>query len=141
MSAAQLEKDYGISSKTNYFRYFQVRDFVKKSFSPSLELPQSGWIDELMDTDPTAKGTISTLYTHIQNVASPSLDNVRRKWEEELGLDISEVDWGGGCRSSTLCFYMCETRIDTVQGVAQTAFVKGETGKNVPGGRSDLPQM
>uniref|UniRef100_A0A1A8LYQ6 Reverse transcriptase domain-containing protein n=2 Tax=Nothobranchius pienaari TaxID=704102 RepID=A0A1A8LYQ6_9TELE len=106
MSAAQLEKDYGISSKTNYFRYLQVRDFVKKSLSPSLELPQSGWIDELMGTDPTAKGTISTLYASIQNVASPSLDNVRRKWEEELGLDISEVDWGGAVdlvHSASVC--------------------------------------
>ncbi len=83
MSAAQLEKEFGIPSKTNYLRYFQVREFVKKTFSSSLALPQSGWIDGLLDTDPTLKGVVSRIYVNIQKVASPSLDYIKRKWEEE----------------------------------------------------------
>lgn len=93
MIAAQLKKEYGIPSKTNYFRYFQVQDFVKKTFSSSLELPQSGWIDGLLDMNPTHKGMGSMLYMSIQKVASPSLDYIKNKWEEELELDISDVDW------------------------------------------------
>ena len=61
MSAAQLEKEYGIPLRTNYFRYFQIRDFVRKTFSSSLELPQSGWIDGLLDMDPTLKGLLKFL--------------------------------------------------------------------------------
>ncbi|XP_059927376.1 LINE-1 retrotransposable element ORF2 protein [Gadus macrocephalus] len=106
MSAAQLEKEYGIPLRTNYFRYFQIRDFVRKTFSSSLELPQSGWIDGLLDMDPTLKGTVSMLYVNIQRVASPSLDYIKRKWEEELELDISDDEWRWAVElihSSSIC--------------------------------------
>lgn len=33
------------------------------------------------------------LYVNIQKVASPSLYYIKRKWEEELELDISDVEW------------------------------------------------
>ena len=66
---------------------------MKKTFSSSLELPQSGWIDGLLDMNPTLKGMVSMLYVNIQRVASLSQDYINRKWEEELKLDISDVDW------------------------------------------------
>ena len=66
---------------------------MKKTFSSSLELPQSGWIDGLLDMNPTLKGMVSMLYVNIQRVASLSQDYIKRKWEEELKLDISDVDW------------------------------------------------
>jgi len=60
MSAAQLEKEYGIPSKTNYLIYFQVREFVRKTFSSSLAIPQSGWIDGLLDANLTLPGSMRT---------------------------------------------------------------------------------
>lgn len=79
---------------------------MKKTFSPSLKAPQSSWIDRFLDMNPTLKGMVSLLYGNTQEVASPSLDWVKRKWEEELELNISDVDWSFAVElkhSSSVC--------------------------------------
>lgn len=46
------------------------------------------------------------LYVSIQKAASPTYDIIKRKWEEELELDISDVDWRWAVeliQSSSLC--------------------------------------
>lgn len=58
----------------------------------SLELPQSGWIDGLLDMTPTPRRVVSMLYMNIQRVASPSLVQIKAKWEDELEFEKSDVD-------------------------------------------------
>ncbi len=55
--------------------------------------PEGGWIDELLNMDPFRRGMVSILYEVIQRTTSPSLDHIRRQWEKELGMEISDSAW------------------------------------------------
>lgn len=61
MSFQQLQTIYDVP-QSSFFRYLQVHRFVKKHFSPSLQILQTSWIDDCLKIDPLQKGTRSVLY-------------------------------------------------------------------------------
>ena len=72
----------------------------------SLTTPPSTWIDECLCWDPMDRGVISRLYDDMQRIASPSLDRVKGAWEEELGIDLTDLEWQQAVsmvHSSSIC--------------------------------------
>ena len=103
LSFEQMRRDFDIP-QSDFFKYLQVRSFVRKYFS--LTTPPSTWVDECLGWDPVGRGMISRLYDIIQCVASPSLDRVKGTWEEELGMDLSDITWQAAValvHSSSVC--------------------------------------
>ncbi len=76
---------------THFFRYPQIRNYIKTCFSPSLVAIEEDWIHDCVNRDPQTKGFVSFVYDTIQNVAAPSLHHVKTKWEEDLNLQIPDV--------------------------------------------------
>ncbi len=126
ISFQQLRTDFEIP-QSNFFRYLQVRSFIKKHFSPSLNQPEGGWIDELLNMDPFRRGMVSILYEVIQRTASPSLDHIRRQWEEELGIEISDSAWQ--CTVERLG-YVCNPR-SLKEGMETSRRVTDELGSRL----------
>lgn len=88
----QMVQHYSIP-QSHFFRYLQVRDYVKKNFSSFPTLPDRVWIDECLDHDPSGKGLVSRLYYTIQAIDTPSLNHIKEQWQEELGREILDVNW------------------------------------------------
>uniref|UniRef100_A0AAR2IMM0 Reverse transcriptase domain-containing protein n=1 Tax=Pygocentrus nattereri TaxID=42514 RepID=A0AAR2IMM0_PYGNA len=105
ISFEQLKSDFDIP-QSNFFRYLQVRSFVKKYFSPSLTTLERNWIDDRLSINPLDRGVVSILYENIQRVTSPTLNHIKAQWEEELGEEISEEAWQRAVQwvpSSSVC--------------------------------------
>lgn len=86
----QLIKDFNML-QSDFFRFLQIRSFVKKTFS--LTLPPKTWLDECLELCPYDKGLVSVLYNRIQGAASPSLIHFKSKWEEELDEQFADDTW------------------------------------------------
>lgn len=98
-----LKKDFGIP-QADFFRYLQVRSYVKSNFS--LTLPPETWLDECLDMNPCDKGLVSAIYGRVQSAASPSLNHLRNIWEEELGELFTDSAWQAAItriHSSSIC--------------------------------------
>ena len=89
MSFQQLQGVFGLPS-SNFFRYLQLRSFVEKHFSPTLQTPAYSWIEKCLGVDPLQRGAISTLYALIHTAAVPTLDRIKEQWQLEMGLQIIE---------------------------------------------------
>ncbi|KAL2095628.1 hypothetical protein ACEWY4_007776 [Coilia grayii] len=79
--------------QTHFFRYLQVRDYIRKYFPSFPAQPDKDWIDECLHHDPSWRGSVSRLYQVIQSVSTPSLDRIKEQWQEELGREILDVNW------------------------------------------------
>lgn len=91
MSFQQLQTKLNIP-QSHFFRYLQVRSFIKKHFSPSLQNLQSSWLEECLKADPLQRGCVSVIYKLLQGAATPSLDHIKQQWETELGSDLSVTE-------------------------------------------------
>ena len=88
---------------TEFFRFLQVRsrfEHIRKE--TDLDDPISNiFIDAYQRK--SNKGVISRIYKGLMSKKSHNTDYVRRKWETEGNLLISEEDWLDVCRSQWKC--------------------------------------
>ena len=61
-SFSQLTQAFNLQP-THFFRYLQVRDFVRNHFPGFPALPPSTLTDTILEVNPNLKGSISTLYS------------------------------------------------------------------------------
>lgn len=104
-SFANLSSTYGLPA-THLFRYFQIRNFVSKSFPnfPSVP-PEQPW-ESLLLHSPHQRGMISNIYNFILALNSQSNDKIKNAWERELGTQLTEEVWEravGRIKSTTSC--------------------------------------
>ncbi len=92
MSFEHMVKTFYIP-KTNLYRYVQVQSLVKNYFNTRSTLPPYSWIEDIFDLSVSDWGLISTVYSLIQRVASPSLDFLKKQWEEDFGSVVPETVW------------------------------------------------
>ena len=100
-----LVKEHGIP-RSHFFRYLQIRDFARKHFPSFPSAPTSSPVHECISLDPSRRGCISKLYNLIQGISSPDLNHVKRAWEEELQVVISDNMWQAAIdrvHKSSLC--------------------------------------
>lgn len=90
LSFTDLANTFNIS-KSSFLRYLQVRHFIQTQNLSFPQLPESSNLDVILQTSFTSKGHISNLYPLIMSLNSISTDNLKTKWEEELGVGISDL--------------------------------------------------
>ena len=91
--------------RSNLFRYFQVRHFVRKHFQSYPDLLCKTLWESLLDTHPTQKGLISKVYNQIITTID-TFSTIKAKWESELNANLTENWWVGALRrvnTSTSC--------------------------------------
>ena len=105
MSFEQLVDAYGLP-RSHFFRYLQVRDFVKKYFDSFPRLRSDGYLVEWLEGVPNQRGMVSMTYNDIREMASPSLDHIREAWSKDIGVEVPEDVWHPAItriHSSSIC--------------------------------------
>lgn len=89
MSFQQLKQKYNLSDK-DFFKYLQLRNFVRISRQNQWEIAKTSPIELLFhDGQPMIK-TISKVYeTLLPFISISNPEKSRRKWETDLGLEIN----------------------------------------------------
>lgn len=88
-SFAQLAEKFSLPL-SHHFRYFQVRDFFRKSYHPFPELPPETPLDTLLATKLSLKGTITRIYGTLTNMNPQLTASIRSLREEDLGTPLSD---------------------------------------------------
>lgn len=79
--------------KRNFFRFLQVRDFLRKTLPQFPSLPPCNPCKALLERPPTLRGIISTLYSRISQVQCSSYLSLKGDWGSDIGDDITEELW------------------------------------------------
>ncbi|CAI5697409.1 unnamed protein product [Oreochromis niloticus] len=92
-SFQQLQKNFSIENR-DFFKYLQIRHFIKETFPSFPNEPQKPVSDDLFLMNPLKKGAISKIYNQLLQIDSTTtLDHLRNAWNEELGINITEEQW------------------------------------------------
>lgn len=79
--------------KNHFFRYLQIRDFVRKMFPQFPAPPPCSPYDHILEDPLRWKGIVSILYCKILAPLHISLSQIKAWWEEDLEIVISDEDW------------------------------------------------
>lgn len=79
--------------KHNFFRYLQVRSFVRDTHPQFPSLPSVTPIDSFLKPIHVMKGMISHFYEEICSLRESSLASIKSQWEEDIGENIPEEQW------------------------------------------------
>lgn len=90
-SLKQLCEKYSIPSN-HFFRYLQIRDFVKCNIDNYVTATPM-YLDTFLERCLRDGSTISLLYKGLEQLKSPSMENIKSTWEEELAVEIPNEIW------------------------------------------------
>ena len=93
-SFEQLSTKYTLP-RSNFFRYLQIRSFVRNVSPQFPNLPETVPVDSLLRPLPNTKGMISAMYILISSLRPTSLQHIKNMWEEDIGEEITEDLWEG----------------------------------------------
>ena len=85
--------------RSDMFRYFQVRHFLRNSDPNFPNLPQNTVLDDMLETSPNSKGLISRLTDIITSLKNVTLSKIKTDWEKELGINIEDESWNCALQS------------------------------------------
>lgn len=80
-------------SKSNFFRYLQIRHFIQTLIPSFPQMPERSVMDDILQTPLAFRGQISFIYKSIMSSHDLTMNSIKVKWEEEFGTDISEAVW------------------------------------------------
>lgn len=92
--------------RTHFFKYLQVRNFVRNKFPGFPSIPPNTLIDTVLNINPVLKGSISKLYNILFECKPTGSDKLRVMWSEDLNMEISPEIWQSALRrvySSSIC--------------------------------------
>lgn len=109
LSFERLTKDFDIP-KTHFFRYLQIRSFVAKHFITYPGLPPACPLEDCLRSGTIVRGQISRTYALLHHIKPESLSNLKKSWESDLNLQISEDLWDlsiSRIHSTSICIRHC----------------------------------
>ncbi len=122
-SFAQLQAKFGLPS-SHFFRYLQVRNFVRQSIPHFESLPEQRCFYELMIKPPTSTRLISQ-FVNLFSLAAPSL-HIKDAWVSDTGVEISDELWAQGLSRIKSC--SINARLQLIQfKVIHRTFFKDQT--------------
>lgn len=104
-SFQQLSGKYSLPT-SHFFRYLQVRSFVKTLFPNFPNKPSANPIDSLLMPLPNTKGMISSIYNRMYTLRPVNVNSIKTQWEEDLGSEILDIEWDSilqRVHSSSIC--------------------------------------
>lgn len=78
---------------SHFFRYLQIRHFLRTCIVHYEQKPQHVVLDRMADIKPFEKGSVSRAYNVFLEQSPTSSEAFKQSWEEELGTDISVETW------------------------------------------------
>ncbi|XP_058262277.1 uncharacterized protein LOC131363589 [Hemibagrus wyckioides] len=104
-SSPQLSSKYNLPSH-HLFRFFQIRDYVKKQFPHFPNRPPENLTESLLTVGTATKRSISVLYGLMWSASSQPPTAVRAAWEDGLNIKFEENEWETALslvHSSSIC--------------------------------------
>lgn len=86
-----LVTNYDIPQK-HFFKYIQIRDFIKSKQNGSLVPPTLTILEEIVSKHLSGRGQISILYQALVDGSKEST-NILKAWNSDMGGKISEEEW------------------------------------------------
>ena len=114
----QLSQTYG-RPKTHFFSYLQIRSFVQKTFISFPDKPTKTQYDCILELNSDHKGLISQVYVFISNINPHSTAHLKRAWDTDLGVDLTEDQWDY-IRPDTHIIYIRSTWLNTDESGTQS---------------------
>lgn len=97
MSFEELVKEFDIP-RNHFFKYLQLRSFIRKQQNQSLSIPVPSTLEKLMDSmNCLERGQISKLYKRLIDGCSETSALRLEAWREDLCEDISWEEWQEAC--------------------------------------------
>lgn len=91
-SFEQLKQNYNLTP-SNFFRYLQIRDFVRKHIKDFETERLDPTLDTIVNLHPGSIGNVSNLYKLLLGKVDSNTDKIRQDWEDEMGISISDDRW------------------------------------------------
>lgn len=104
-SFQQLSSKFKIPN-SHFFRYLQIRSFVRDSTPQFPSQPGSHGVDTLLLPPPSSKGVISCMYGRILSLHGSSLSALKSLWELDIAQVIDDDSWDeilSRVHSSSMC--------------------------------------
>lgn len=83
--------------RNQFFRYLQLRDFIRTQQSQSLSIPGLSIIKEMMVRDCQARGLISRIYNELVGESSKTSVRKLESWRDDIQENISIEEWERAC--------------------------------------------
>lgn len=78
---------------SQYFRYLQIRDYVRSKITNFQTLPKKHAFFDVMNSPSDSKHLISTFVRLFDGCIEVCTDKIKKAWEEELGIGLSRAVW------------------------------------------------
>uniref|UniRef100_A0A3Q3A000 Reverse transcriptase domain-containing protein n=1 Tax=Kryptolebias marmoratus TaxID=37003 RepID=A0A3Q3A000_KRYMA len=91
-SFAQLSSNFNLPA-VHFFRFLQVRDFIRHRFPGFPITPAPNMVDQLLEISPIPKGTIPKIYNLLMSNVTPGLGHLQATWSDDLNTEIDNEMW------------------------------------------------
>lgn len=78
---------------SHFFRFLQIRSFIKKVFVSFPGLHPTWPMDTLLDLKPHSRGLISSKYSIITSIDPQNLEDIHKDWQSDLRREITDGEW------------------------------------------------
>jgi len=79
--------------QSHFFRFLQVRHFVRTAYPHFPNHPPGSLIDSLLTLDPLQKRSMSVIYNSIDSLNPDQTTRLKQTWEQEIGAPVSDDQW------------------------------------------------
>ncbi|KAI5086736.1 hypothetical protein C0J45_23912, partial [Silurus meridionalis] len=119
----------------HFFRYLQIRSFIKNKFPPFPDLAPSSPLDNLTSSylPFTNEGLISILYSQILSLQTHNLDKIKSRWEADLAIELSEDFWGKALKTIHSSSSSVRLRLIQFKVLHRVHFTKARLARIFPG--------
>ena len=112
LSFQELQQIYGLHPK-DYFRYLQIRDYVKSN-TQEIRNRKAEILDECLNKHPNTEKLISYIYNILLENDVPMTETYRQSWENELGQTIRPEIWNESLQNIHHCSLNARHIFDTI---------------------------
>ena len=98
----QLVSKFSLS-KTQFFRYLQLRNYVRQNIPSFESLPADDSMSKILLGSPEAKNLISSFVGIFLNQQDKSTLKIKQTWERDLNIEISDDVWEGALKNIKSC--------------------------------------
>uniref|UniRef100_A0A669DW20 Reverse transcriptase domain-containing protein n=1 Tax=Oreochromis niloticus TaxID=8128 RepID=A0A669DW20_ORENI len=128
-SFAQLQTKYNLPT-SHFFRYLQIRNYVKQAFSNLDTIPIQHVFYNIMNEPPTSKHLISRLVNLFSSATSSC--HIKEAWTRDTGLDISDDLWAEALSRIKLCSVNARLQLIQFKVVHRLHYSKTKLNKIFP---------
>lgn len=101
MSFEEIVDKFNIP-RNHFFKYLQLRNFIRTHQNQTLNIPERSTVEKLMDLDCSSRGLVSKMYKCLVDGNTETSVGRLGAWREDLQEDIPIEKWEEACSQAYL---------------------------------------